>query len=164
LRFDTNQNRLHFNTDGGVQPKAKLIFNPTRLVIDLPGITLQRSTVKQEYSGAIRSVRVGQFDENTTRIAIELSPGYQLDPNQVKVRGESPSQWTVQLPKPQKVAAAPSLPNRRPLTLPPSVRQNTSDSRKIFTTVTTDSQPNKNSSNGRTALIPLLLCKFITFK
>lgn len=151
-RFDTNQNRLHFNTDGGVQPKAKLIFNPTRLVIDLPGITLQRSTVKQEYGGAIRSVRVGQFDKNTTRIAIELSPGYQLDPNQVKVRGESPSQWTVQLPKPQKVAAAPSLPNPRPLTLPPSVRQNTSDSRKIFTTVTTGSPPNKNSSGGRTAV------------
>ncbi|WP_009631774.1 N-acetylmuramoyl-L-alanine amidase [Synechocystis sp. PCC 7509] len=150
-RFDTNQNRLHFKTDGGVQPKAKLIFNPTRLVIDLPGTTLQRSTDKQEYRGAVRSVRVGQFDENTTRIAIELSPGYKLDPNQVKVRGSSPSQWTVQLPTPQKIAAS-SLPNPRPLALPPSVRQNTSNSRKIFTVVTTDPQSNKNSSSRRTAI------------
>jgi N-acetylmuramoyl-L-alanine amidase len=41
-RFDSNQNRLEFTTDGGVQPKAQLIANPTRVVIDLPGITLGR--------------------------------------------------------------------------------------------------------------------------
>jgi N-acetylmuramoyl-L-alanine amidase len=150
-RFDANQNRLQFNTDGSVQPKAKLIFNPTRLVIDLPGTTLQRSTVKQEYGGAVRSVRVGQFNENTTRIAIELSPGYKLDPNQVKVRGVTPSQWTVQLPVPQKVAVAPST-NRRPLPLPQSVRPNNSEPRKIFTVVTTSEPPNKNSSYGRTSV------------
>lgn len=149
-RFDTNQNRLHFNTDGGVQPKAKLIFNPTRLVIDLPGTTLQRSTVKKEYNGAIRSVRVGQFDENTTRIAIELTAGYKLDPNQVKVRGTSPSQWTVQLPTPQKVAVA-SSPSRRPLLRAPLAKPANTNPRKIFTVVTTNEQPNKNSSFGRTA-------------
>ena len=142
-RFDTNQNRLHINTDGGVQPKAKLIFNPTRLVIDLPGTTLQRSTVKEEYGGAIRSVRVGQFDENTTRIAIELRPGYKLDPNLIKVRGVSSSQWTVQLPTPQKVAAAPLT--KRPLS--PVVRSSNS---KVFTVVPTNEQTNKNSSSGRT--------------
>lgn len=143
-RFDTNQNRLHINTDGGVQPKAKLIFNPTRLVIDLPGTTLQRSTVKEEYGGAIRSVRVGQFDENTTRIAIELRPGYKLDPNLIKVRGVSSSQWTVQLPTPQKVAAAPLT--KRPLS--PVVRSSNS---KVFTVVPTNEQPNKNSDSRRTA-------------
>jgi len=145
-RFDANQNRLHINTDGSVQPKAKLIFNPTRLVIDLPGTTLQRSTVKQEYRGAIRSVRVGQFNDLTTRIAIELSPGYKLDPNQVKVRGVSPSQWTVQLPAPQRVAASP-VPNRRPLlTRSQPARQSNLNPRKIFTVVTTDEPSNKNSS------------------
>ena len=39
-RFDSNQNRLVFTTDAGVQPKAQLIANPTRVVIDLPGISL----------------------------------------------------------------------------------------------------------------------------
>ena len=143
-RFDTNQNRLHINTDGGVQPKAKLIFNPTRLVIDLPGTTLQRSTVKEEYGGAIRSVRVGQFDENTTRIALELRPGYKLDPNLIKVRGVSSSQWTVQLPTPQKVAAAPLT--KRPLS--PVVRSSNS---KVFTVVNTNERPNKNSDSRRAA-------------
>ena len=35
-RFDTNQNHLEINTSSPVQPQAQLIFNPTRLVIDLP--------------------------------------------------------------------------------------------------------------------------------
>ncbi len=118
-RFDSNQNRLVFTTIGGVQPKALLIPNPTRVVIDLPGITLERSTVNQAGRGAIREVRVGQLDNDTTRIVIELAPGYTLDPKEVKFRGLTPSEWTVQLPMPQRIAPGPgSLPPRRQ-SLPP---------------------------------------------
>lgn len=102
-RFDNNQNRLVFITDAGVQPKALLMTNPTRVVIDLPGIELGRPTVNQRMSGTVREVRVGQVDDNTTRIVIELAPGYTLDPKEVKFRGLSPTQWTVQLPKPQRI-------------------------------------------------------------
>ena len=109
-RFESASNRLELKTDGAVQPKAQLIFNPTRLVIDLPGTTLERPTVKQQFGGAIRTVRVGQFDEKTTRMVLELSPGYSLDPQQVKFRGETSTQWTVQLPTPQRVAFKPTLP------------------------------------------------------
>ncbi len=113
-RFDTTQNRLSFTTEGGVQPTAQLIANPTRLVIDLPGTTLGRSTVSQPVGGAIRSVRVGQFDPQTTRIVIELSAGYTLDPQQVQFEGNSPSQWTVQIPNPQPLSsnALPGSSNR----------------------------------------------------
>lgn len=100
-RFDSSQNRLEFTTDEGVQPRAQLIANPTRLVIDLPGIVLGRPATSQSYSGAIRSVRVGQFDRGITRIVMELAPGYTLDPSQVRFRGASPQQWSVQLPTPQ---------------------------------------------------------------
>ena len=99
-RFDASQNRLYFTTVGGVQPKAQLIFNPTRLVIDLPETNLGRSSVSQPVSGGFESVRIGQFDTETTRIVVELSPGYTLDPQQVRFRGISPSQWTVDLPVP----------------------------------------------------------------
>ncbi len=144
-RFDARQNRLHLKTDGEVQPQAKLIFNPTRLVIDLPGTTLERSTIKKEYSGAIRSIRVGQFDERTTRLVVEISPQYKLDPQQVKVRGTSPSQWIVQLPKPQKIASTPPAPsNNRPLSRSFSQGNTSSSPRKIFSVVTTNSSlPNK---------------------
>lgn len=107
-RFDASQNRLYFTTEGGVQPKAQLIFNPTRLVIDLPGTSLGRSSVTQPFTGAIQSIRVGQFDDETTRIVVELSPGYALDPQQVKFRGLSPSQWTVDLPLPAPAGQSPA--------------------------------------------------------
>jgi len=99
-RFDANQNRLEINTTGAVQPQAQLIFNPTRLVIDLPGTTFGRPQLTQQVGGAITSIRVGQFDEQTTRIVVELTPGYTLDPNQVKFVGTTPSRWTVQIPTP----------------------------------------------------------------
>ncbi|MCT7979312.1 N-acetylmuramoyl-L-alanine amidase [Laspinema olomoucense] len=105
-RFDTEQNRLHFTTAGGVQPKAQLIANPTRLVIDLPGTTLDRSAVTQPVgSSGFQSIRVGQFESDTTRLVIELSPGYTMDPQQVQFRGISPTEWTVDLPTPQRIGA-----------------------------------------------------------
>ncbi|MEH2448841.1 MAG: N-acetylmuramoyl-L-alanine amidase [Nostoc sp.] len=116
-RFDANQNRLEINTVGAVQPQAQLIFNPTRLVIDLPGTTFGRPQLTQQVGSGIRSIRVGQFDAKTTRIVVELTPGYTLDPKQVQfvgTTGESPAEtlrerWTVQLPKPEvdKVASSP---------------------------------------------------------
>ncbi|MEG3970748.1 N-acetylmuramoyl-L-alanine amidase [Microcoleus sp. T2B6] len=99
-RFDASENRLYITTDGGVQPKAQLIFNPTRLVIDLPGTSLGRPSVSKPLSGAIESVRVGQFDNDTTRIVVEIRDGFTIDPQQVKFRGISPSEWTVDLPTP----------------------------------------------------------------
>lgn len=118
-RFDNNQNRLVFTTDAGVQPKAQLIANPTRVVIDLPGISLKRSAT-QPQRGGIKEIRVGQIDEQTTRIVVELAPGYTLDPSQVKFRGASPTQWSVDFPTPQRVAPPPLLPPGRPPVNAPS--------------------------------------------
>jgi N-acetylmuramoyl-L-alanine amidase len=121
-RFDPSQNQLIFSTDTGVQPTAQLISNPTRLVIDLPGIVLGRPTVNQSFGGntAIRNLRVGQFDNRTARIVVELAPGYTLDPNQIVFRGASPTNWSVQLPNPERLAASrlsvpPSLSTARPV-------------------------------------------------
>ena len=100
-QFESEDNRLVFITDEGVQPTAQLLARPTRLVIDLPGTNLGRETVKETYSGTIRSLRVGQFDEQTTRIVVELAPGYTLDPQEVKFRGTSSTQWMVELPNPR---------------------------------------------------------------
>lgn len=127
-RFDAAQNRLDFTTDDGVQPRAQLIADPTRLIIDLPGTTLGRPAVTQSYRGTIRSVRVGQFERGTTRIVMELAPGYTLDPAQVKFRGTTAQQWSVQVPAPQfagtpsAVAQLPTSPIDRPplSSLPPS--------------------------------------------
>lgn len=121
-RFDRDANRLTFTTDDGVQPTAQLIANPTRLIIDLPQTSLGSSlTERQAVGGLIREVRAGQFDNSTARIVIEIAPGYTIDPNQVQIRGLSPSQWTVELPTPQRVdpastAQAPAAPSSPPST------------------------------------------------
>lgn len=112
-RFEPNQNRLIFSTDQGVQPTAQLIANPTRLVIDLPGTILGQPTVNQNLGGAITSLRIGQFDSRTTRLVVELAPGYTLDPNNIKIKGLSPTQWTVDLPNPERITY-PSNPRRSP--------------------------------------------------
>jgi N-acetylmuramoyl-L-alanine amidase len=100
-RFDANQNRLEIHTNSPVQPQAQLIFNPTRLVIDLPGTTFGRPQSTQEVGGAIRVIRVAQFDPQTTRLVVELIPGYTLDPQQVQFENVRGNRWRVQLPTPR---------------------------------------------------------------
>lgn len=102
-RFDPGSNRLEFNTETGVQPRAELVSDPTRLIIDLPGTTWRRSQVLEALSGgSFQNLRISQYDKDTTRIEVELAPGYVIDPQQIQFRGISPTQWTVQLPQPQR--------------------------------------------------------------
>jgi N-acetylmuramoyl-L-alanine amidase len=102
-QFDANTNRLIFSTDEAVQPRARLLFNPTRLVIDLPGTSFDRRLLTQQLGGAIREFRVGRLDRRTTRLVIELNPGFTLDPQSIVFRGISPRQWMVQLPPAQRI-------------------------------------------------------------
>jgi N-acetylmuramoyl-L-alanine amidase len=106
-KFDPSSNRLEFNTETGVQPRAQLVTGPTRLVIDLPGTTWSRSQVLEALGGgSFQNLRISQYDENTARIIVELAPGYTIDPAQIQFRGISPTQWTVQLPQPQAEESA----------------------------------------------------------
>jgi N-acetylmuramoyl-L-alanine amidase len=101
-RFYEDQNRLTFRTAQGVQPRAQLISDPTRVVIDLPRTSRGETLRNQLVGGAIKEVRVGQFTKEITRLVIELAAGYTLDPDQITVQGETPQQWSVQLPAPQR--------------------------------------------------------------
>ncbi|MGA1603352.1 MAG: N-acetylmuramoyl-L-alanine amidase [Prochlorothrix sp.] len=98
-RFDRAQNRLEFTTDTAVQPRAQLLANPTRIVIDLPGTSLGRPLAEELLGNGLQSLRVGQFDQDTTRLVLELAPGFQVNPQQINVQGVSPTQWVVQLPQ-----------------------------------------------------------------
>jgi N-acetylmuramoyl-L-alanine amidase len=164
-RFNAQQNQLTFSTDEGVQPTAQLIADPTRLVIDLPGATFGRPTVNQPVAnvGAIRQIRVGQFENRTTRIVVELAPGYTLDPQQVKFRGASPTQWSVQLPTPQRITQssrpAPTTPPRRSTGSGAAVLQNFQTTRDGFFLRTSGGEPKnikvKRSRDRRTIDIDL---------
>ncbi len=117
-KFDPARNRLDFKTDAGVQPKAVLLFNPTRLVIDLPGISFPKSTITQKLTGNFRSLRVGQFDGGTARLVLELQPGYTLNPKQVKFTGENPIDWYVNIPVPERGSTTLPTLSPKPTTSP----------------------------------------------
>ncbi len=139
--YDVNQNRLEFRTEGPVQPQAQLVFNPTRLVIDLPGVELGHRHLMKQVGGAIRVIRIGQLDEHTTRVVVELSPGYTLDPKQVKFEGRTPSRWFVQLPTPEAELGVPSSLNVYSVVKPNS---NTGQRQEPNVNVYTEPVPNTN--------------------
>ena len=99
--FESQDNNLVFTTDEGVQPEAQLLSNPTRLVIDLPGTTLGRETVKENYDGAIRGFRIGQPEPDTSRIVVELAPGYTIDSDDIEFKSVSSTEWEIELPEPK---------------------------------------------------------------
>lgn len=102
-RFNPQRNQLEINTSNTVQPQAQLIFNPTRLVVDLPNTEFNRPQYIQPIGGKFRALRIGQFDEETTRVVVELNPGYTLNPQQIKfIPGRD--RWLIQLPDPQVIS------------------------------------------------------------
>jgi N-acetylmuramoyl-L-alanine amidase len=98
--FDAETNQLVFTTDSGVQPRAQMLFNPTRIVVDLPNTRLGSSSREQTVGGLVETVRVGQFNQQTTRLVIELAEDYTVPSQAVRVQGLRNNQWVVQLPNP----------------------------------------------------------------
>lgn len=110
-QFDTGQNRLTFTTERGVEPQVSLLTNPRQLIIDLPGIVSADALSDQRVGGVVEAVRVLQTNADTTRMVLDLSPDYSLDPKQVKVWGMTDQQWVVQLPNPTPVHTSSDTPN-----------------------------------------------------
>ena len=47
-KFNKALNRIEFVTNEGVEPQAKFVSNPGRLIIDVPGTTVDKSKQKRE--------------------------------------------------------------------------------------------------------------------
>ncbi|HEY9876943.1 MAG TPA: N-acetylmuramoyl-L-alanine amidase [Leptolyngbyaceae cyanobacterium] len=115
-QFDASQNRLTFKTDSSVQPRARLLSNPNRLVVELPGIGFDQAKANQVVGGVVQAVRVEQADSQTTRMVLELSPDYSLTSRQIQVWGITSQQWVVQLPE------ASEQPGTALTSLPPTLK------------------------------------------
>ncbi len=96
--FDRSRNQLTFTTDEAVQPTAQLVPNPSRIVVDLPGIRLDQPKINQLVGGTIKSIRIAKFEAQTTRLVIDLDPNYTVEPQAVQIRNNGAQQWIVQLP------------------------------------------------------------------
>ena len=106
-QFNAAENRIDFTTSTAVKPEAQMLANPSRLIIDLPETRLNQPTSSQLLNNGIKSLRVGQFDPDRSRMVLELDPKYSIDPQQVLIQASTARQWSIQLPTPQPIESFP---------------------------------------------------------
>jgi N-acetylmuramoyl-L-alanine amidase len=144
-QFNAADNRIDFNTSAAVKPEAQMLANPSRLIVDLPDTILRQPTSSQTLSNGIKSLRVGQFDTDRTRMVVELDADYAIDPQQVLIQASTAKQWSIQLPTPQTLR---SFPRGAPVG-PVSVFNESGQivaAQPMRTRTTTSSQPTRNTS------------------
>jgi beta-lactamase class A len=95
--FSTERNVIRLNTDTSVKPTVFLLSNPNRLVIDLPGTEKKGPTIRNQYGGAIREIRISEVSGNVTRAVIELSSGFGVSSRNIKVVSDAPGRWYVRM-------------------------------------------------------------------
>ncbi len=106
-QFNAVENRIDFSTNAAVKPEAQMLANPSRLIVDLPDTRLKQPTSSQTLGNGIRSLRVGQFDTDRTRMVLELDPDYAIDPQQILIQATNSKQWSIQIPAPQPLRSFP---------------------------------------------------------
>jgi len=94
-RYDPAARQLEVTVKEGVTPRYFLMAQPARIVLDLPDTEVGEVSVKETYSGAIRQVRVSQFQPGLTRIVMELSADAVFAPGQVKLEKANKSTWVL---------------------------------------------------------------------
>lgn len=96
--YDLTDSKIEFSLKNDIEPKGTVISNPTRIVIDLPGIIYQGPTVRRRVGRGVQAVRVGQVDANTTRMVVEFSADVRLNPQDLRLKSTQPGRWTMKLP------------------------------------------------------------------
>lgn len=85
-KFDPATNQLEVMVSPGVKPRYLLMAQPARLVLDLPDTEVGTVPTQASYQGAVRQVRVSQFQPGITRIVLELAPDAVLATNQAQLQ------------------------------------------------------------------------------
>lgn len=84
-KFNPSANQLEISLQEETKPNYFFLKEPARIVIDLPNTTIGTVAKEQTYLGAVRQVRVSQFQPDVTRIVVELSPQAALAPEKVQI-------------------------------------------------------------------------------
>ncbi len=135
--FDSAANQLEVRLQSALTPRYFLMAQPARIILDLPGAKVGSVPMQQTYNGAIRRIRVSQFQPNLARIVLELSPDATLTREQVQLKqiGEQEAvRWQLspllsgggaRVNPPSQSQPSASALSQQPLTLtgPPAVLQ-----------------------------------------
>lgn len=84
--FDPATQELKVAVPAGTTPRYFLAAEPARIVVDLPDTQVGAVPLQQTYDGAIREIRVAQFEPGVARIVLELAPGTVLAPGHVELQ------------------------------------------------------------------------------
>lgn len=132
-QFNAETQQLEFTVPEGTTPRYFLAAQPARIIVDLPNTEVGSLAGQRSYSGAVRQVRVAQFQPGLTRIVMELSPDAVLASGQVQLErvDAARNRWVVRplLTDPSgSVAARPTAVSRPApatprLDAPPSVER-----------------------------------------
>ena len=85
-RFYPESQQLEVMLSGSSVPNYFYLPQPPRIVVDLPDTKLGYVPTQQNFYGTIQSIRVSQFDENVTRIVMDLAPGAFFDASQMQLQ------------------------------------------------------------------------------
>lgn len=85
-RYDPAANQLEVTLQEQTTPQYFVLAQPPRIVLDLPNTLVGKVVTQQNYSGAVRKVRVSQFQPEVTRIVLELSPEVVLAVGQMQLQ------------------------------------------------------------------------------
>ena len=109
--FDPAQRQLSITVPNGAEPSYFLLAEPPRIVVDVSA-EVGNLVEEQAYSGAVRHIRVGQFQPGMTRIVMELSPDVVFSPGQVEMSSAGGDRWVVRplLADSAPIATAPPTP------------------------------------------------------
>jgi len=92
--YDPTTQQLEVMVKAGVTPKYFVMAQPARIVVDLPDTEMGDVKPKESFTGAIRQVRVSQFQPGVTRVVLELAPEVELAPGQVKLEAKG-DRWVL---------------------------------------------------------------------
>ncbi|NJR50360.1 MAG: AMIN domain-containing protein [Leptolyngbyaceae cyanobacterium CSU_1_3] len=110
-QYDPAANQLEVTVKGGVTPRYFLMAQPARIILDLPETEVGDVQTQKTFDGAVRQVRVSQYQPGLTRIVLELSPDTVLAREQAQLKqvgGDKASQRWVLRPLLSQTAIAPS--------------------------------------------------------
>jgi AMIN domain len=126
-QYDPAANQLEVTVKDGVKPRYFLMAQPARIILEIPETDLGTVPTQKSFDGAVRQIRVSQFQPGLTRIVLELSPDTVLAREQAQLKQvgdaeKSSDRWILrpllaQAPT-QKPIAAPSP----KVTPPPSIQ------------------------------------------
>ncbi|TFI53906.1 AMIN domain-containing protein [Mastigocladus laminosus UU774] len=97
-RFDPQSLQLEISLSAPSQPLYFFLSQPSRIVVDLPSTKLGDVSTQQNFSGAIKSIRISQLNADVTRLVMDLTPGTFINPNQVQlqpVSPQNPTRWVL---------------------------------------------------------------------